>query len=103
MFNDEYYLFRRMKYDNKSMGESYRGNRNEILYFLKDLNVPTANNCSESSQRPAKIKHKIDKFRSKTGTKNYVDIRSCINTYKQNDTIVFKALVFAFKGIVEIV
>lgn len=103
LFNDEYCLFRRMKYDNKNMDENYRGDRNEILYFLKDFNIPATNNCAESSQRPAKIKQKIGKFRSKDGAENYVNIRSCISTYKKNDTNVFKALVSAFKGIVAIV
>ena len=29
-----------MKYDNKKMDEKIRGDRDEILYFLKDFNVP---------------------------------------------------------------
>jgi len=103
LFNDEYCLWRRMKYDNKNMDSEYRGDRDEILYFLKDFNIPATNNAAESSQRPAKIKQKVGKFRSRNGADNYVIIRSCISTYKKNSTNVFKALVSAFKGIVAIV
>ena len=103
LFNDEYCLWRRMKYDNKNMDKKYRGDRDEILYFLKDFRVPATNNCAESAQRPAKIKQKIGKFRSDTGAENYAIIRSCISTYKKNDTNVLKSLVSAFKGIVAIV
>jgi len=103
LFNDEYCLWRRMKYDNKNMNPEYRGDRDEILYFLKDFKIPATNNAAESSQRPAKIKQKIGKFRSTSGAENYVIIRSCINTYKKNNTNVFKTLVSAFKGIVTIV
>ena len=84
LFNDEYCLFKRMKYDNKNMDEKYRGDRDEILYFLKDFEVPSTNNTAEVAQRPAKIKQKIGKFRSNEGAENYVIIRSCISTYKNN-------------------
>ena len=103
LFNDEYCLWRRMKYDNKSMDENYRGDRDEILYFIKDFKIPATNNQAESAQRPAKIKQKIGKFRSVSGAENYVDIRSCISTYKKNGTNVLKALISAFNGIVAIV
>ena len=103
LFNDEYCLFRRMKYDNKNMDEKYRGDRDEILYFLKDFKVPATNNPTEVAQRPTKIKQKVGKFRSYDGAECYATIRSCISTYKKNDTNVLKALVSAFNGIVAIV
>lgn len=103
LFNEEYCLWRRMKYDNKNMDKKYRGDREEILYFLKDFKIPATNNAAESAQRPAKIKQKNGKFRSVDGANNYVIIRSCISTYKKSGTNVFKALVSAFKGIVAIV
>ncbi len=87
LFNDEYCLFKRMKYDNKNMDEKYRGDRDEILYFLKDFEVPSTNNIAEVAQRPAKIKQKIGKFRSNEGAENYVIIRSCISTYKNNESV----------------
>ncbi len=102
LFNDEYCLWRRMKYANKNMDKEYRGVRDEILYFLKDFKVPATNNPVENAQRPAKIKQKIGKFRSSTGADNYVIIRSCISTYKKKDTNVLKSLVSAFNGIVTI-
>ena len=96
LFNDEYCLWRRMKYDNKNMNTEYRGDRDEILYFLKDFKIPSTNNPAETAQRPAKIKQKVGKFRSGFGAKWYAVIRSCISTYKKNSINVFKALISAF-------
>lgn len=98
LFNDEYCLFRRMKYDNKNMDEKYRGDRDEILYFLKDFKVPATNNPAEVAQRPIKIKQKNGKFRSMEGAENYAIIRSCISTYKKNDINILKALKSAFEN-----
>lgn len=80
LYDDEYRLWRRMKFDNKNMDQNYRGDRDEILYFLKDFNIPPTNNSVESAQRPVKIKQKIGKFRSMSGAENYSIIRSCIST-----------------------
>ena len=98
LFNDEYCLFRRMKYDNKNIDESYRGDRDEILYFIKDFKVPSTNNAAEVAQRPAKIKQKIGKFRSCDGADYYGIIRSCISTYKKNGINVLNALEQAFNN-----
>lgn len=91
-------VFRRMKYDNKNMDEKYRGDRDEILYFLKDFKVPSTNNSAEIAQRPTKIKQKIGKFRSMDGAEAYSIIRSCIITYKKNNINVLKALISAFNN-----
>ena len=88
----------KMKYDNKEMDKSIRGDRDEILYFLSDFNVPSTNNAAEVAQRPAKIKQKIGKFRSVDGAEYYTIIRSCISTYKKNDINVFKSLISAFEN-----
>ena len=64
LYDDELKLFTRLKYDNKKMDSKIRGDRDEILYFLKDFNVPSTNNDAESSQRGVTIKQKIGKFRS---------------------------------------
>lgn len=96
LFDDELRLWTRMKYDNKKMDKSIRGDRDEILYFLKDFLVPATNNPAEIAQRPAKIKQKIGKFRSEDGANEYVIVRSCISTYKKNDINVFESLISAF-------
>lgn len=41
------------------MDSSIRGDRDGVLYFLKDFKVPSTNNNAESSQRGIKIKQKI--------------------------------------------
>lgn len=98
LFEEEYKLFKRMKYDNKNMDPKYRGDKEEILYFLKDFKVPSTNNAAESAQRPTKIKQKIGKFRSMEGAKSYAVIRSCISTYKKNAVNVLDALKRAFNN-----
>lgn len=96
LLNEEVCLWTRMKYDNKSMDNKIRGDRDEILYFLKDFNVPSTNNQAEVDQRNAKIKQKIGKWRCEDGANNYAIIRSCINTYKKNDVNVLEALIASF-------
>ena len=98
LFNDELKLFTRLKYDNKEMDNKIRGDRDEVLYFLKDFNVPSTNNNAESSQRGVKIKQKIGKFRSVEGSKNYLRIKSCILTYKKQNKDILNSLINAFEG-----
>ena len=98
LFDDELCLWKRMKYDNKKMDENIRGDRDEILYFLKDFKVPSTNNPAEVAQRPVKIKQKIGKFRCDEGANTYAIIRSSISTYKKNDINVFEALISAFNN-----
>ena len=85
-----------MKYDNKKMDKDYRGDRDEVLYFLKDFRIPSTNNQAETDQRLIKIKQKNERFRSENGANNYTIIRSCINTYKKNGINVFDALISSF-------
>ena len=98
LLNDEINLWTRMKYDNKKMDVKIRGDRDEILYFLKDFNVPSTNNQAERDQRNAKMKQKTGKWRSIDGTQNYAIIRSCINTYKKNGINVLDALISSFNN-----
>lgn len=98
MFDDELKLFTRLKYDNKKMNPKIRGDRDEILYFLKDFKVPSTNNNAESSQRGVKIKQKIGKFRSEEGANNYLIIKSCILTYKKQILDILESLMKSFEG-----
>ena len=96
LFDDELKLFNRLKYDNKVMNKEIRGDRDEILYFLKDFKVPSTNNNAESSQRGVKIKQKIGKFRSEEGAEIHLNIRSCILTYKKQNIDILNAIKSAF-------
>ena len=98
LFDDELKLFTRLKYDNKKMDSKIRGDRDEILYFLKDFEVPSTNNNAESSQRGVKIKQKIGKFRSVEGADSYLNIKSCILTYKKQNKDILNNLISAFNG-----
>ena len=97
IFNEEFKLFTRLKYDNKKMNPKIRGDRDEILYFLKDFKVPSTNNNAESSQRGVKIKQKIGKFRSEEGANNYLIIKSCILTYKKQNLDILQSLKKSFE------
>ena len=73
--------------------------KEQILYFLHDFNVPATNSQAEVDQRGAKIKQKIGKFRSVESAKEYAIIKSCILTYKKNGVNVMDAIKSAFDGI----
>ena len=97
LFDDELKLFTRLKYDNKKMDNKIRGDRDEVLYFLKDFNVPATNNAAESSQRGVKIKQKVGKFRSLEGANNYLVIKSCILTCKKQKLDVLNSITTGFE------
>lgn len=97
LFNDELNLFTRLKYDNKKMDNKIRGDRDEVLYFLKDFNVPSTNNAAEASQRGVKIKQKVGKFRSIEGANNYLTIKSCILTCKKQNIDILNSIEKALK------
>ena len=80
------------------MNPKIRGDRDEILYFLKDFRIPSTNNNAESSQRGVKIKQKIGKFRSEEGANNYLIIKSCILTYKKQNIDILESLMKSFEG-----
>ena len=84
--------------ENGSQWPNIRGDKEEILYFLKDFKVLSTNNPAEVSQRGVKIKQKIGKFRSEEGAETYSIIKSCILTYKKNKVNVFDALISAFNN-----
>ena len=98
LFDDELKLFTRLKYDNKKMDSNIRGDRDEVLYFLKDFNVPSTNNAAESSQRGVKIKQKVGKFRSLDGANNYLIIKSCILTCKKQKIDILQSINNAFNN-----
>lgn len=71
------------------MNSKVRGDWEEVLYFLKDFNVPSTNNNAESSQRGVKVKQKNGKFRSEDGANNYLIIKSFILSCKKQNFIIF--------------
>lgn len=103
LLDEDLCLWTRMKYDDKKMNKEIRGDREEILYFLKDFKVPSTNNQAEVDQRNAKIKQKIGKWRSQEGANYYATSNSCINTYKKNAVNVLEALIVAFNNQVIII
>ena len=81
------------------MNSKIRGDREKVLLFLKDFNVPSTNNNVESSQRGGKIKQQIGKFRSKKDANNYLIIKSCILTYKKQNLDILESLTKSFEGL----
>ena len=88
LYDEERCLLSRMEDNDKE----------QILYFLKDFQIPFTNNQVEADQRPAKIKQKTGKFRSEDGAHNYAIIRSCVNTYKKHKVNVLHAFMNAFNS-----
>lgn len=82
VYKDEINLFERMKDNDK----------NEILYFMKDFNIPFTNNNAESSQRGVKVKQKIGKFRTEKGTNSYFKAKSFILTLKKRKYSIFESI-----------
>lgn len=83
--------------DERKLLERFQAkHKKEILYFLENFNVPFTNNQAESDLRPCKIKQKIGKFRSEDGAKIFANLRSCVNTYKKNNTGIYNAFKSAF-------
>lgn len=82
--------------ERKLLARLEENDREQILYFLKDFNIPSTNNRAETDQRNIKIKQKIGKFRSELGAEIYANIRSCINTYKKNNINILTSLKLAF-------
>ena len=87
VYEDERKLLARFENENE---------KQQILYFLKDFEVPTTNSQAEVDQRGAKIKQKIGKFRSENNAIDYAKIKSCILTYKKNNLNVMDAIKLAF-------
>lgn len=88
VYEDERKLLARFEDENE---------RQQILYFLEDFNVPATNSQAEVDQRGVKIKQKIGKFRSVGGAKTHLAIKSCILTYKKNGINVMEAIKSAYR------
>ncbi len=73
IYKEEIQLYNRMKEKDKE----------EILFFIEDFDIPFTNNNAESMQRGMKIKQKIGKFRSFDGLKECCEIKSFILTLKK--------------------
>lgn len=58
LLNKEICLWTRMKYNNKIIDEKILGDRDEILHFLKDFNIPSTNNQTKVDQSNVKIKQR---------------------------------------------
>ena len=82
IYKDEINLFERMR----------ENDRDEILYFMKDFNIPFTNNNAESSQRGVKVKQKIGKFRTEKGAKSYFKVKSFILTLKKRKYSLFESI-----------
>ncbi|MGN1338149.1 MAG: transposase [Candidatus Coprovivens sp.] len=70
IYGEEIKLYKRMKGKDKD----------EILLFIKNFDIPFSNNIAEAAQRGIKIKQKIGKFRSVEGANNHCKIKSLILT-----------------------
>ena len=73
IYKEEIQLYNRMKEKDKE----------EILFFINDFDIPFSNNNAEAMQRGIKIKQKIGKFKSFDGLNEYCRIKSFISTLRK--------------------
>ena len=73
--------------------------KDAVLAFAFNKEVPFTNNLAERDIRPARVKQKISNcFRTFTGAEIYVRIEGFISTARKNQRCVFKELCTTFEG-----
>lgn len=75
--------------------EEYKENH---LLFMYDFKIPFTNNRSETDIRPSKRKLNVGIFRSQSGARCYLRIRSFISTFLKNNLDIFEGMKDAFDG-----
>lgn len=82
IYKEEIQLYNRMKEKDKE----------EILFFINDFDIPFSNNNAEAMQRGIKIKQKIGKFRSFDSLNEYCRIKSFISTLRKRNLSIIDSI-----------
>lgn len=90
---------RKKKSEARNLLEMLKENKDEVLRFLTDPEVPFDNNQAERDVRMAKVKMKVSGcFRTFEGADNFANIRSYISTVKKHARDILQDLASAMKG-----
>ena len=73
-------------------------NKNEMLRFIWDCQVPFDNNQAENDLRMMKLKQKIGAFRTLMGAKRFARTRGYISTVRKNGKSPYHEIRAAFEG-----
>jgi transposase len=90
---------RKIKSKAANLGERFMIHKESILRFLCDGRIPFDNNQAERDIRMVKVKQKISgSFRTQSGAKIFVRLRSVISTLLKQDRPILASLTQALRG-----
>lgn len=87
----------RLEAGSYNLAAAFRDRRQDILRFMRNLDVAMTNNQAERDLRPVKIHRKVSScFKSKAGAERFAHVRSYLSTTRKHDINALDALTRLF-------